>query len=156
MIVSLCLQNNQIKNFDNNIKVRPSLIEMASESLERSELRAMQRERERERRRMRDRQRRQSMSVEERENHLARRRRNYQLRRQRVGNGQSDSQSEQTSIASVGKKITAIENQAIVPFPGLSVQCGTATKQGNGQTIVEGPRSEGMFSISLITSKLKF
>lgn len=60
------------------------------ESLDRSELRRMQREQERERRRIRDRQRRQSMTVEQRERHLARRRRNYQLRRLRAENAKVD------------------------------------------------------------------
>ncbi|BFG27340.1 hypothetical protein CerSpe_136140 [Prunus speciosa] len=67
------------------------------ESLDRSELRRMQREQERERRRIRDRQRRQSMTVEQRERHLARRRRNYQLRRLRAENAKVDCQSQQIS-----------------------------------------------------------
>ncbi|XP_050371604.1 uncharacterized protein LOC126789484 [Argentina anserina] len=67
------------------------------ETLDRSELRRMQREQERERRRIRDRQRRQSMTVEQRERHLARRRRNYQLRRLRAENAKADVQSNQIS-----------------------------------------------------------
>ncbi|XP_008227453.1 PREDICTED: uncharacterized protein LOC103326965 isoform X4 [Prunus mume] len=67
------------------------------ESLDRSELRRMQREQERERRRIRDRQRRQSMTVEQRERHLARRRRNYQLRRLRAENAKVDCQSQHIS-----------------------------------------------------------
>ncbi|KAM1005318.1 hypothetical protein ACFX2C_005413 [Malus domestica] len=89
-------------------------------SLDRSELRRMQREQERERRRVRDRERRQSMTIEQRERHLARRRRNYQLRRLRAENakaGDFPSQqisNEQDAAGSEGnndvREVTQLEN----------------------------------------------
>lgn len=98
------------------------------ESLDRSELRRMQREQERERRRIRDRQRRQSMTVEQRERHLARRRRNYQLRRLRAENAKVDFHSNQISneqheAVSDVQEVTQGENLSIQPLQYSECKC---------------------------------
>ncbi|XP_021831683.1 uncharacterized protein LOC110771653 isoform X2 [Prunus avium] len=95
------------------------------ESLDRSELRRMQREQERERRRIRDRQRRQSMTVEQRERHLARRRRNYQLRRLRAENAKVDCQSQQISNeheAAGGNEVLRNDAQEVTQTEKLSAE----------------------------------
>lgn len=99
------------------------------ETLDRSELRRMQREQERERRRIRDRQRRQSMTVEQRERHLARRRRNYQLRRLRAENAKVDFQSNQISneqqheAVSDAQQVTQGENLSLQPLQYSDCKC---------------------------------
>ncbi|PRQ28241.1 hypothetical protein RchiOBHm_Chr5g0000901 [Rosa chinensis] len=106
------------------------------ESLDRSELRRMQREQERERRRIRDRQRRQSMTVEQRERHLARRRRNYQLRRLRAENAKVDFQSNQISneqheAVSDVQEVTQGENLSIQSLQYSECLDGVACKGSN-------------------------